>query len=279
MALGAMRFFREQGIRVPEDMAVVGMDDIDHAAHAVPALTTVSLLAAERGRMAAELLMERLTTESAGPPQQVRVLPRLVVRESRCLQSGGGTRDIYSSLKEMRAIMGTYKLLICDIDGTLMNQENPISVETKKALRGLSKRGVGVTLATGRNLWEAQDIVKDLRITLPVVLANGAQIYDFSKEQLLFGKDLDCDDVYEFLREKVPLSALVSWHDGTQWEHGSVKELLFHSPGVVMKRLLIILPPGRRLEDHEESLFWVFWDGIPNLKSQNVLKGMVLFNY
>ena len=82
MALGAMRFFREQGIRVPEDMAVVGMDDIDHAAHAVPALTTVSLLAAERGRMAAELLMERLTTENAGPPKQVRVLPRLVVRES-----------------------------------------------------------------------------------------------------------------------------------------------------------------------------------------------------
>jgi len=49
MALGVMRYLREQGLRVPEDVAVVGMDDIEHAATSFPSLTTVSLLAAERG--------------------------------------------------------------------------------------------------------------------------------------------------------------------------------------------------------------------------------------
>jgi LacI family transcriptional regulator len=82
MALGVMRYLGEKGLRVPRDMAVVGMDDIEHASLAVPPLTTVSLLAAERGRMAAELLMERLEGSSDAPPKQVKVLPKLVVRES-----------------------------------------------------------------------------------------------------------------------------------------------------------------------------------------------------
>lgn len=82
MALGVLRYLREAKIRVPEDIAVVGMDDIEHGANAVPSLTTISLLAAERGRMAAELLLERLTLEEERVPKQLQVTPRLVVRES-----------------------------------------------------------------------------------------------------------------------------------------------------------------------------------------------------
>jgi LacI family transcriptional regulator len=82
MALGVLRYLRERGLRVPEDIAVVGMDDIEQGAHGVPALTTVSLLAAERGRMAAELLIERLAAEERGEPIQLQVSPRLIVRES-----------------------------------------------------------------------------------------------------------------------------------------------------------------------------------------------------
>lgn len=82
MALGVLRYLREAGLRVPEDIAVVGMDDIEHGANAVPSLTTVSLLAAERGRMAAELLLERLGEDGPRIPKQLQVTPRLVVRES-----------------------------------------------------------------------------------------------------------------------------------------------------------------------------------------------------
>ena len=87
MALGVMRYFREQNVRVPEDMAVMGMDDIEHAAHAVPSLSTVSLAAAERGRMAAELLWQRLAKGEMGPPKQIRVWPRLVVRDSSVVRA------------------------------------------------------------------------------------------------------------------------------------------------------------------------------------------------
>lgn len=82
MALGVIRYLREVGLRVPEDIAVAGMDDIEHGANCYPSLTTVSLLAAERARMAAELLLERLGSNADGTPQQLQVFPRLIVRES-----------------------------------------------------------------------------------------------------------------------------------------------------------------------------------------------------
>lgn len=83
MALGALRCLREQGRRVPEDVALVGMDDIDLARVTTPTLTTVTLMASERGRLAAELLFGRLESEDAdGETRSVKVMPRLVVRES-----------------------------------------------------------------------------------------------------------------------------------------------------------------------------------------------------
>lgn len=83
MALGAMRRFREAGLQIPEDLALVGMDDIDNSAITTPALTSVSLGAAERGRLAARMLLQRLSGEAESQePQRVTVTPRLVVRES-----------------------------------------------------------------------------------------------------------------------------------------------------------------------------------------------------
>jgi LacI family transcriptional regulator len=82
MAIGVLRRLRELGRRVPEDVAVVGMDDVDMAAMTAPTLTTVSLQAEERGRLATEMLIERLAHHGPLPPRTATVVPRLVVRES-----------------------------------------------------------------------------------------------------------------------------------------------------------------------------------------------------
>ncbi len=82
MALGAMRRLQESGVSVPRQVAVVGMDDIEAARMSTPTLTTVSLLARERGRIAGELLLRRLSGGGAGEPQKVTVLPKLITRES-----------------------------------------------------------------------------------------------------------------------------------------------------------------------------------------------------
>lgn len=83
MALGALRCLRELGRRVPEDVALVGMDDIDLGRVSTPTLTTVTLMASERGRIAAELLFDRIEgREADGEARAVKVMPRLIVRES-----------------------------------------------------------------------------------------------------------------------------------------------------------------------------------------------------
>lgn len=52
MAIGALRALDERGLRVPEDVALVGYDDIEYASHTAPPLTTVAVPWNEMGRLA-----------------------------------------------------------------------------------------------------------------------------------------------------------------------------------------------------------------------------------
>ena len=90
LALGALDVLRAAGRRVPQDVAVVGMDDTDLAAASWPSLTSVSLGSAERGKAAAELLLDRLQ-HGEREPRVVTVPPRLVVRSSTTGEEEGGT--------------------------------------------------------------------------------------------------------------------------------------------------------------------------------------------
>ena len=79
-ALGAMTALREAGRNVPEDVSVVGFDDIEFASIAYPALTTVRQPLHEMGGTAAELLLRKLANEK--DVEDVRVCPSLIVRGS-----------------------------------------------------------------------------------------------------------------------------------------------------------------------------------------------------
>ncbi|APX01857.1 LacI family DNA-binding transcriptional regulator [Arthrobacter sp. QXT-31] len=80
MALGALRAFREAGLRVPEDISVVGFDDQPEAGYFVPPLTTVNQGFTELGARCISMLLSDLEN---GPSGAASVLnPRLVVRGS-----------------------------------------------------------------------------------------------------------------------------------------------------------------------------------------------------
>lgn len=81
MALGLLRAFAERGIRVPQDVSVVGFDDIPEAAYLSPPLTTVRQDFDEVGRRSIRLLLELLESEGHAPDPSL-VVPELVVRES-----------------------------------------------------------------------------------------------------------------------------------------------------------------------------------------------------
>jgi len=79
-AIGALRALRDSGLRVPEDVSVVGFDDINSAAFQIPSLTTVRQPLDKMGALAGEILLQRI---QGGPnPVEVTVDPELIIRES-----------------------------------------------------------------------------------------------------------------------------------------------------------------------------------------------------
>lgn len=80
-AIGAIRALHDAQLRVPEDISVVGFDDISQAAFQMPSLTTIRQPLHEMGRLAAHLLLDHLKTQALMPPE-VAVEPDLIVRES-----------------------------------------------------------------------------------------------------------------------------------------------------------------------------------------------------
>jgi len=83
-AIGAIRAFREASLRVPEDISVIGFDDIYNAAFFSPALTTIRQPLKEMGRLAAELVVRRISNSRAEYPREMVVKPELIVRQSAC---------------------------------------------------------------------------------------------------------------------------------------------------------------------------------------------------
>ncbi|MFF0266971.1 LacI family DNA-binding transcriptional regulator [Kribbella sp. NPDC004536] len=81
LAVGLMHELAAVGLRVPEDVAVVGMDDSELAEQSFPPLTSVNLGSAERGRRAAELLLARIEDNDRAP-RRIVVQPSLTVRRS-----------------------------------------------------------------------------------------------------------------------------------------------------------------------------------------------------
>ena len=82
-AIGSIRALMNHGLRVPEDVSVVGFDDIEGAAFHNPSLTTIRQPLAEMGRVAARSLLQRIRGQ-ASCPDVVPIHPELVIRESTC---------------------------------------------------------------------------------------------------------------------------------------------------------------------------------------------------
>ncbi|MFI7659074.1 LacI family DNA-binding transcriptional regulator [Micromonospora parva] len=82
LALGVLRALHEAGLRVPEDVAVAGFDDIEDGRFAIPALSTVAPDKEQIARLAVQLLADRLTGNPTLPTRHLKAPYRLHLRES-----------------------------------------------------------------------------------------------------------------------------------------------------------------------------------------------------
>ncbi len=86
-AIGAIRAIQEQGLRVPQDISVMGFDDIPGAAFHTPSLTTVQQPLNRMGDVAAQVLLERIEGKKEYS-SDIAIEPELVVRESSARAPG-----------------------------------------------------------------------------------------------------------------------------------------------------------------------------------------------
>ena len=87
-AAAAIRAITHAGLRVPEDVIVVGFDDIDLAKLNTPSITSISQPAFRMGYVAFELLMERISTPN-NPVKHIKMDTRIIIRESSYSQFSG----------------------------------------------------------------------------------------------------------------------------------------------------------------------------------------------
>jgi LacI family transcriptional regulator len=84
MASGAYEAIRARGLRIPQDVSVIGFDDIPQAAQLHPGLTTVRQPLVEMGRLATQRLLKTIEEDLEEPPGYIELPTELVIRESVC---------------------------------------------------------------------------------------------------------------------------------------------------------------------------------------------------
>jgi LacI family transcriptional regulator len=82
VAIGAIKAIREAGLRVPDDICVVGAGNVHYSDLLAVPLTTIDQGTCQMGAQAAELLIERIMQKRAGRPKKIWISPKLIERES-----------------------------------------------------------------------------------------------------------------------------------------------------------------------------------------------------
>ena len=100
----------------------------------------------------------------------------------------------------------TKVILLSDMDGTLLNSKKQISDTDRDAIKRFMELGGHFTVATGRTVQSFEQFLSIIDIKEPVIMYNGAAIYDYSKRSALFTHPLppECKDMTAKLLEAMP---------------------------------------------------------------------------
>ena len=91
IALGVIQAIRELGLRCPEDVSVMGFDDLDFAELISPSLSSVAQSGYQLGATAVRILLDRLADDN-GPPKHLVLETQLKIRESVAAPPATGRR-------------------------------------------------------------------------------------------------------------------------------------------------------------------------------------------
>ncbi len=98
-----------------------------------------------------------------------------------------------------------YKLLLLDVDGTLLNARNVVSDEDKKAIEAARERGVRIALCTGRVNQATQVVLSDLNLDGYHIFSDGAVVASADNREIIYAKTIEktlAKQLAEYVHEK-----------------------------------------------------------------------------
>jgi hypothetical protein len=112
--------------------------------------------------------------------------------------------------------MTDLRLLVCDLDGTLLGADGTVSAATQAALLALRGDGVRVAIATGRVPRGIEKIVQQLELDGPQITMHGGLVIDIASGERIFSETLGPDDIDELLAltDEMDLPTLLCYPDG-----------------------------------------------------------------
>ena len=93
MALGTYQAVMEEGLKVPEEMAIIGFNDIEFTAMKGIELTTIGQKKYEMGALSVESLVEKIEGRKVGPPKEIILKPELIIRKTCGFHLKGYSRN------------------------------------------------------------------------------------------------------------------------------------------------------------------------------------------
>lgn len=79
-----------------------------------------------------------------------------------------------------------YKLIVVDLDGTLLNKNGIVTLKTKETLKKIINKGTDIILASGRPIGSIKNIAKEIESNNYFIAGNGAVIYDIKKDEIIY---------------------------------------------------------------------------------------------
>lgn len=176
-------------------------------------------------------------------------------------------------------------LLVTDIDGTLITYDGLLPERNIRAIDDYMEKGGKFTIATGRSIQSARRYAEKIKPNAPVILLNGAMVYDYKNENVLYKAVLPCSgesiikkvmhnfsDVGVgvhttdrlFIVNSTPLTDDYILHEHTNAFKASVSGL----PEEIMK--IIFMAPEKRCDELQEYIISLSLGGVQCIRSSSI---------
>lgn len=162
------------------------------------------------------------------------------------------------------------EMVVCDIDGTMYNHEHRLTERTAEALRGVVRRGKILCIATGRNLVDAEQIIKRLGVDGYLVTCNGAHITD---SKGVYERSLGMPQEYVQKVLEIPIEETIhrNLYHGRNWFVERPEEVFteYYEEGFLMPQIVDL---KEYYDDHVEKIFFTSHNTDALIRLEDVLK-------